>query len=81
MKLAVKLFAAARELAGGSEIIVEVPAGATVATLRSALCEAAPTLAGLAARSLVAVNEEYAQDATPLAEGDDVALIPPVSGG
>ena len=81
MKLAVKLFAAARELAGGSEVVVEVPAGASVATLRGALCEAAPALASLAARSMVAVNEEYAQDAKSLAEGDDVALIPPVSGG
>lgn len=81
MKQAVKLFAAARELAGSGEIVVELPAGATVAMLRAALCEAAPALAGLAARSLVAVNEEYAQDATPLVEGDAVALIPPVSGG
>lgn len=81
MKLAVKLFAAARELAGVGEMFVEVPAGGNVAGLRAALCEAAPSLASLAARSLVAVNAEYAQDATPLTEGDEVALIPPVSGG
>lgn len=81
MKLSVKLFAAARELAGAGEIVVELPAAADVAALRGALSEASPALASLAARSLVAVNEEYAQDETPLVAGDQVALIPPVSGG
>lgn len=81
MKLTVKLFAAARELAGCGELQVELPADANVAALRSALCETKPALAELARRSLIAVNEEYAADATPLSDGDTAALIPPVSGG
>jgi molybdopterin synthase catalytic subunit/molybdopterin synthase sulfur carrier subunit len=81
MKLTVKLFAAARELAGSGEIGIELPPGATVAELRAALIVAAPALAALAERSMVAVNEEYASDATLLNNGDVAALIPPVSGG
>lgn len=81
MKLTVKLFAAARELAGCGELQVELPVGANVAQLREALCSSKPALAELARRSLIAVNEEYAADATPLSDGDTAALIPPVSGG
>lgn len=81
MKLTVKLFAAARELAGCGEIEVDLPSGATVAQLREALCSTKPELAELARRSLIAVNEEYAADATPLSDSDTAALIPPVSGG
>lgn len=81
MKLTVKLFAAARELAGRGEIEVDLPSGATVAHLREAICAAWPELAPLAARSLVAVNEEYGSEATVLRGGDVAALIPPVSGG
>lgn len=81
MKLTVKLFAAARELAGRDEIEVELPSGATVAELREAIGAGWPKLAPLAARSLAAVNEEYRVDATPLRDGDVAALIPPVSGG
>lgn len=81
MKLTVKLFAAARELAGCGEIGIELPTGATVGELRAGLVIAAPALAALAQRSMVAVNEEYAIDATLLRESDVAALIPPVSGG
>ncbi|WP_428304481.1 MoaD/ThiS family protein [Lacipirellula sp.] len=76
-----KLFAAARELAGCGELPIELPAGADVAALRVVLCATAPALAELAQRSLIAVNEEYARDATRLHDGDTAALIPPVSGG
>jgi molybdopterin converting factor subunit 1 len=81
MKVTVKLFAAARELAGRSEATLELPPGADVAELRQALAEQLPSLAPLTARSLIAINAEYAGDNTPLTEGDDLALIPPVSGG
>jgi molybdopterin converting factor subunit 1 len=81
MKLTVKLFAAARELAGRDEIPLELSEGATVSELRAELCSTSPALTALARRSLIAVNEEYAADATPLNAGDTAALIPPVSGG
>jgi molybdopterin converting factor subunit 1 len=81
MNVAVKRFAAARELANQSEIIVELTPGADVSELRSALAATAPQLAPLSRRSLIAVNAEYAKEDALVNEGDDVALIPPVSGG
>ena len=81
MKVAVKLFAAARELAGGGQVEIELPPGADLAELRQALATRYPKLAALSSRSLMAVNAEYASDSTPVTEGDELALIPPVSGG
>jgi molybdopterin converting factor subunit 1 len=81
MTIAVKLFAAARELAGAGEVELELGPAPTVAAARQALVEKCPTLGPLANRSLLAVNAEYAADGQALAAGDEVALIPPVSGG
>ena len=81
MNVTVKLFAAARELAGCGEIELDLPSRATVGALRKALCAASPQLTPLAERSLIAVNEEYRADSAEVSEGDAAALIPPVSGG
>jgi molybdopterin converting factor subunit 1 len=81
MKVVVKLFAAARELTGQGEVAVELAPGADVAELRQALVARLPQLASLTTRSLIAVNAEYAADGTAVTEGDELALIPPVSGG
>jgi len=81
MNVVVKLFAAARELAGEAEVTVELSPGADVGELREALSARLPQLAPLASHSLIAVDAEYASDATPITEGDELALIPPVSGG
>jgi molybdopterin converting factor subunit 1 len=81
MRVAVKLFAAGRELAGAAECVLELDGAVTVGDVRHGLIERCPALASLAPRSLVAVNAEYADDATRLSAGDEVALIPPVSGG
>ncbi len=77
----VLLFARARDLAAADAVDVELPAGATVADLRRALAAAHPRLAGLLGRSAFAVGDDFADDATPLAPGAVVALLPPVSGG
>src|SRR4029079_13330525 len=72
--ISVRLFAGLRERAGASHLDVELPDGATVADLL-ALMELAP-------RSCVAaINREYADAATRIGPGDEVALVPPVSGG
>jgi molybdopterin converting factor subunit 1 len=81
MKVAVKLFAAARDLAQQPEVVLDVAPGADVSELRMAMASAWPQLAPLASRSVIAVNSEYASDATLISEGDELALIPPVSGG
>jgi molybdopterin converting factor small subunit len=81
MRIAVKLFAAGRELAGASVAYVNVGPSPTAGEVRQALVEQHAPLGALAARSLIAVNAEYADDATRVAASDEVALIPPVSGG
>jgi molybdopterin converting factor subunit 1 len=81
MKVRVRLFALARDVAGQEAVDVEVSADARVLELRSALAERYPALAGVLRVSLVAVNAEYAGEAVVLRETDEVALIPPVSGG
>ncbi len=81
MRVVVKLFAAARELAGAGEAVVEVSGAATLGDVRQALSQQYAPLAPLVARSLMAVNAEYADDRATLHASDDVALIPPVSGG
>jgi molybdopterin converting factor subunit 1 len=79
----VRLFAVLRERAGTDAIEVDLPAGATVGEALRAIAEQHEALApALDQLSLVmAVNREYANAATVLAEGDELALIPPVSGG
>ncbi len=80
MNLTVALFGIAREIVGQSSLQVAVPAGQSAAGLLADLRAQYPALAGL--RSLaVAVNNEYAAEDVPLHERDEIALIPPVSGG
>jgi len=78
MRVRIRLFAQLRERAGASELSLELPDGARV---RDAL--AAEQVASLAAGLplVMAVNREYADVDAPLAANDELALIPPVSGG
>jgi molybdopterin converting factor subunit 1 len=76
----VRLFAGLRERAGTRHVDVEVPDGATVAELLGALRDT--PVGEIAPRScVVAVNREYAAASQVVRAGDEVALIPPVSGG
>ncbi len=80
MNLNIALFGIAREIVGQPSLALTAPAGQSVAGLLAELRVAYPALAGL--RSLaVAVNNEYAADDVALHERDEIALIPPVSGG
>ena len=72
-------FGIAKEIFGGSSITVELP-GNTVADLKTSLELSYPKLKALASY-LVAVNNEYAGDDLLLDIRDEVAIIPPVSGG
>lgn len=81
MTVHVRLFAAAKQLAGAERVAVELSDGATIAGLREALNEQFPALRDLLCHALFAVGVEYAGEATPLTAGADVACIPPVSGG
>ena len=73
-------FAQYRDMAGAEELPVELPEGASVGDLVSAL-RGRGGLASLPPRPVVAVNMDYAPLATRLSEGDEVAFIPPVAGG
>jgi molybdopterin converting factor subunit 1 len=82
MRVNVKLFARLRELVGAGEVVVEVPSSpATVADVWAALVLAHPAAEVYARSMSSAVNLEYARMTTPVADGDEVAFLPPVSGG
>lgn len=81
MQIRVKLFAAARELAGGDSIEIELPLEATVLDLRQALMERLQPARELLSRSMIAIDCSYANDETPIQPNAEVACIPPVSGG
>jgi molybdopterin converting factor subunit 1 len=80
-RLTVLLFAAARDLAGADAATVELAPGATVADVRAALASDFPALAKLLTKSAFAVNHDFAEDDRVLSPSDEVAVIPPVSGG
>ena len=80
MKVTVRLFAGLRERAGTDRLDVELPDGARVADVLAAM--AATAVGELRPREcVVAVNREYAAADEPVRPGDEIALVPPVSGG
>ena len=81
MTVTVRLFARAKDLAGADVLSVVLPDGARIADLRRGLAAEHPRLATLLRRSALAVNEEFADDSSPLLPETEVALLPPVSGG
>ena len=81
MKLNVRFFALYRERAGTAEEDLDLPQGSTVSHLIQEVRSRHPSLAPPEVDIVVAVNAEYAGGDTLLSEGDEVALIPPVSGG
>jgi molybdopterin converting factor subunit 1 len=81
MRIRVRLFAIQRELAGTRDVELELPSGASIEAAWSALVAAHPTLAPGRAYVRFARNADYADAETQLADGDELAIIPPVSGG
>lgn len=81
MIVRVKLFAAFRQVARQDEMALDLPAGSTVDDVRQALARSVPALAELARHARFAIDQHYAGPDTVVQEGDDVACIPPVSGG
>jgi len=81
VKVSVRLFALYRERAGLGELSLELDPGATVSQLIGEVRRIYPNLAPPTVDIVAAVNAEYAAPDLVLSDGDDVALIPPVSGG
>src|SRR5258708_22994411 len=80
MNVPVRLFASAREAAGVGHLLLELPAGATVRDAIARITTEHP-LVGEIREMVIARNREYVGLEEPLADGDELALIPPVSGG
>ena len=81
MKATVKFFAALREMIGARELSLEVADGQTVDGLFRELCARFPRLADYDSSLFYSVNAEYVSPDYALQDGDEVAFIPPVSGG
>jgi molybdopterin converting factor subunit 1 len=77
----VRLFARLRELIGAGELDREVPAGATVRTVWDGLVDEYPAIEAYTTSISCAVNIDYARMTTAIVDGDEVAFLPPVSGG
>lgn len=81
MEIKTLFFASYRDIAGADELSVRMPVGASVADLVSYLRQLGSRWSSLPAEPAVAVNLNYAPLTTRLTDGDEVAFIPPVSGG
>lgn len=81
MRVTVKFFASYREIAGARETILELRDRATLQTLLEAIYAKHPRLKAFEGTMLLAVNHAFADSTARLREGDEVALMPPVSGG
>lgn len=80
MRIRTLLFATYRDMAGAGELDLELPDGATAGDLVERL-RARDGLGAMPAEPALAVNQVYAPLSTGLADGDEVALLPPVAGG
>lgn len=81
MRVTVLLFARLREIAGSPELVRQIPDGSTARALWDSLAVEHAEFAGYRDAVSTAINEEYAKMDRVLAEGDEVAFLPPVSGG
>ncbi len=81
MRVTVRLFARLREITGAAEMPREIAAGATLGTLWRDLAREFPALADYERSISSAINADYARMNRELHDGDEVAFLPPVSGG
>ncbi|EFJ45894.1 hypothetical protein VOLCADRAFT_82067 [Volvox carteri f. nagariensis] len=83
MRIKVLFFAKSREVAGLSEQVFELADGGNTEDLLHQIISAHPGLENVMKSCVFAVNQEYVRpcDKEPLKEGDEVAIIPPLSGG
>lgn len=81
MRVRVRLFAGTRDAVGAPSVEVDLPPGATLGDLVDRLCARHPRLEGYRHHALLAVDGAFSPPRTPLREGAEVAVMPPVSGG
>ena len=81
MRVTVRLFARLRDIAGAAELARDVDPGATIGSVWQQLASEYPALGPYERSISSAVNLDYARMDTPLSDGDEIAFLPPVSGG
>ncbi len=81
MRITIRLFARLRDLAGGGELVRDVAAPATIEGVWRGLVAEMPALAEYERTMSVALNAEYSKMSAAVGDGDEVAFLPPVSGG
>ena len=81
MRVTIRLFARLRDVVGAGEVACDVAPGARVLDVWHWLTERYPTVAAHRSSVSAAVNAEFARMDTAVSEGDEVAFLPPVSGG
>jgi sulfur-carrier protein len=81
MRITIRLFGRLRDMAGAAELPREVPEAATVAAAWDLLAAEFPAVAPYARSVSAAVNADFAKMSARLAQDDEVAFLPPVSGG
>jgi molybdopterin synthase sulfur carrier subunit len=81
MRVKVRLFARLRDIAGSAELDREVPTGATAQQVWRMLTAEFPEMSKYDSSISTAINTDYAKITSVLADNDEVAFLPPVSGG
>ncbi len=81
MRVTVRLFARLRDITGAGELTREAPAGASVGTVWSSLVGDYPELSAYEKSISCAINADYSRFTAAVADGDEIAFLPPVSGG
>lgn len=81
MRVTVRLFARLRDIAGAAELARDIAPGSTIGSVWQQLASEYPGLAPYERSVSSAVNADYTRMETPLSDGDEIAFLPPVSGG
>ena len=81
MRVTVRLFARLRDIAGAAELARDVDSDATIGSVWRQLASEYPAMGPYERSISSAVNADYARMDTPLRDGDEIAFLPPVSGG
>ena len=81
MRVTVRLFARLRDIAGTAELARDLPPGATIGDVWRLLAREFPELASYERSISSAINADYARMDQAIGDGDEIAFLPPVSGG
>ena len=81
VRVAIRFFASLREVTGEAEVTLELPSGSRAGDAWKACADRWPALQSRRDTTVLAVNREFSRANVLLHDGDEVALLPPVSGG